>query len=171
VLHLSHYVSWTEEQRNECAALPNIKTNLLKQNKMKLLNISTMTLLLALTGLSWSCQSTPPVLEQSKIKRTELQRHDLSVPGRESVQVRIDFEPAAAFGKHSHPGEEIIYVIEGSFEYEVEGKPPVILKGGDVLFIPAGTIHAAKNVGTTNAAELATYIVEKGKQLVVLANP
>lgn len=134
---------------------------------MKQLNITSMILLLVSMGLI-SCQSSPVVAQQSTIKRTELQRHDLSISGRESVQVRIDFEPGAAFGKHSHPGEEIIYVLEGSFEYEVEGKPPVTLKAGDVLFIPAGTIHAAKNVGSTNAAELATYIVEKGKQLVVL---
>ena len=53
---------------------------------------------------------------------------------------------------------------------EVEGKPPVTLKAGDVLFIPAGTIHAAKNVGSGNAAELATYVVEKGKPLVELAS-
>ena len=127
-----------------------------------------MILFLASTSLISSCQSAPPVAQQLKIKRTELQRHDLSVPGRESIQVRIDFEAGAAFGKHSHPGEEVIYVLEGLFEYEVEGKPPVKLKAGDVLFIPEGTIHAAKNIGTTNAAELATYIVEKGKQLVVL---
>ena len=126
-----------------------------------------MMLFLLSIGLTGSCQPSPagaPV----KIKRTELQRHDLSISGRESVQARIDFEPGAQFGKHSHPGEEIIYVLEGSFEYEVEGKQAVTLKAGDVLFIPAGTIHAAKNVGTTRAAELATYIVEKGKQLVVL---
>ena len=129
-----------------------------------------MILFLASTSLISSCQSSPVVAQQLKIKRTELQRHDLSAPGRESVQVRIDFEPGAEFGKHSHPGEEIIYVLEGSFEYEVEGKPPVTLKAGDVLFIPAGTIHAAKNVGTTNAAELATYIVEKGKPLLIPAN-
>jgi quercetin dioxygenase-like cupin family protein len=73
-----------------------------------------------------------------------------------------------AFGKHRHPGEEIIYVIEGSLEYEVEGKPPMTLKAGEVLFIPAGTIHAAKNVGSGNAAEIATYVVEKGKPLVEL---
>ena len=103
------------------------------------------------------------------IKRTELQRHDLSTKDREAIQVLIDFEPGAAFGKHSHPGEEVIYVTEGTLEYQVEGKPPVTLKAGQVLFIPAGTIHSAKNVGTTKAAELATYIVEKGKQLVVLA--
>lgn len=102
------------------------------------------------------------------IRRTELQRHDLSTKNREAIQVLIAFEPGAAFGKHSHPGEEVIYVTEGTLEYQVEGKPAVILKAGQVLFIPAGTIHSAKNVGATKAAELATYIVEKGKQLVVL---
>ena len=101
-------------------------------------------------------------------KRTDLQRHDLSVPGREVVQARVELDPGVASGKHWHPGEEIIYVLEGSLEYEVEGKPPVRLKAGDVLFIPAGTIHAAKNVGSGNGAELATYVVEKGKPLVVM---
>ena len=136
---------------------------------MKLLSIPTIVLLLGAACLLFGCQASPAQAQELKISRTELQRQDLSVPGRETIQVRIDFEPGAAFGKHSHPGEEVIYVIEGSFEYEVDGKPPVTLKAGDVLFIPAGTVHAAKNVGTTNAAELATYIVEKGKQLVVLA--
>ena len=82
--------------------------------------------------------------------------------------MRVEFAPGAAFPKHSHPGEEIVNVLEGSLEYEVEGKSPVTLKAGDVLFIPAGTIHAAKNVGSGNAAELATYIVEKGKPLLAL---
>jgi quercetin dioxygenase-like cupin family protein len=102
------------------------------------------------------------------IKRTDLMKQDLSAPGREGIQVRIDFAPGAAFPNHTHPGEEIIYVIEGTLEYQVEGKPPVTLKAGDVLFIPAGTIHAAKNAGSGNAAELATYIVEKGKPPLTL---
>ena len=106
--------------------------------------------------------------QQPGITRTDLQRHDLSVPGREVIQVRVDLDPGVAFPRHRHPGEEIIYVIEGSLEYEVEGKPPITLKAGDVLFIPAGTIHAAKNVGRGNAAELATYVVEKGKPLLTL---
>jgi quercetin dioxygenase-like cupin family protein len=106
--------------------------------------------------------------QQPGITRTDLQRHDLAVPGREVVQVRVDFAPGVGFPKHSHPGEEIVYVIEGLLEYEVEGKPPVTLKAGDVLFIPAGTVHAARNVGSGNGAELATYIVEKGQPLVVL---
>jgi len=123
--------------------------------------IIVVAVLLVASGLALS--------QQQGIKRTDLQRHDLSVPGREVVQVRVDFAPGVAFGKHSHPGEEIAYVLEGSLEYQVEGKPPVTLKAGEVLFIPAGTIHAAKNVGKGNGAELATYIVEKGKPLVVMA--
>jgi quercetin dioxygenase-like cupin family protein len=117
--------------------------------------------------------TTPFVLaaahaQQEGIKRTDLQRHDLSVPGREAIQVRVDIEPGKAFPKHTHFGEEIIYVLEGTLEYDIEGKPPVTLKAGDVLFIPAGTVHAAKNNGTVPASELATYIVEKGKPLVTL---
>jgi quercetin dioxygenase-like cupin family protein len=113
---------------------------------------------------------TPQVTQaqQAGIKRTDLQRHDLSAPGFEAVQVRVDFAPGAAFGRHTHPGEEIIYVLEGSLEYQIEGKLPVTLKAGDVLFIPAGTIHAAKNAGSTTASELATYVVEKDKPLLTL---
>jgi quercetin dioxygenase-like cupin family protein len=106
--------------------------------------------------------------QQPGVMRTDLQQHDLSVPGREVVQVRVDIAPGVLAANHSHPGEEIVYVIEGLLEYQLEGKAPVTLKAGEVLFIPAGTIHSAKNVGSVNAAELATYIVEKGKPLVVL---
>jgi quercetin dioxygenase-like cupin family protein len=101
-------------------------------------------------------------------RRIDLQRHDLSAPGREVIQARVEIDPGVTSPRHTHPGEEIIYVLEGSLEYQVEGKPPVTLKPGDVLFIPAGTIHAAKNVGSGNAAELATYVVEKGKPLVTV---
>ena len=104
------------------------------------------------------------------ITRTDLQRHDLSVAGREVVQVRVDFAPGVLAPDHRHPGEEIVYAIEGEMEYRLEGRAPVTLKAGQVLFIPAGTVHSVKNVGTGNAAELATYVVEKGKPLVVLVN-
>jgi len=103
------------------------------------------------------------------ITRTDLQRHDLSVSGREAIQVRVDLRPGAAFPTHTHPGEEIIYVLKGAIEYRVEDKPAVTLNAGDVLFVPAGTAHAAKNVGSESASELATYIVEKNKPLLTLA--
>ncbi|WBL81884.1 cupin domain-containing protein [Bradyrhizobium xenonodulans] len=111
----------------------------------------------------------PAAAQPAGVTRTDLQRHDLSAPGHEAVQVRVDLAPGAAFGRHTHPGEEIIYVLAGAIEYDVEGKPPVTLKAGDVLFVPAGTVHAAKNVGNDTASELATYIVEKDKALLTLA--
>jgi quercetin dioxygenase-like cupin family protein len=107
--------------------------------------------------------------QQAGIKRTDLQRHDLSIPGHEAIQVRVDIAPGVTAPKHKHPGEEIIYVLEGTLQYQIEGQPPVTLKAGDVLFVPAETFHSAVNVGSVNAAELATYVVEKGKPLVVLA--
>ena len=100
-------------------------------------------------------------------KRTDLQRHDLSVPGREVVQAIVELEPGVTSSRHTHPGEEVVYVLEGApLEYQIEGRPSVTLKPGDVLFIPAGTVHAARNVGDRKGAELATYIVEKGKPLL-----
>ena len=98
---------------------------------------------------------------------TELQRHDLSAPGREMVQARVGIAPGVEAPPHRHPGEEVIYVLEGALEYRVEGRAPVTLKAGDVLFVPAETIHSARNAGTEYASELATYIVEKGKPLLV----
>jgi quercetin dioxygenase-like cupin family protein len=105
--------------------------------------------------------------QQAGLSRTDLQRHDLSVPGREVIQTIVELAPGVAAAKHRHPGEEIIYVLKGSLEYQVEDKPPVTLKAGDVLFIPAQTVHGARNVGSVPGAELATYVVEKGKPLVV----
>lgn len=100
------------------------------------------------------------------ITRSEVLREDLSAPGREAVQVLVEFAAGTAFPAHSHPGEELVYVTEGSLEYSLEGRPPVTLEAGDVLFIPAGAVHAVRNVGSGNGAELATYIVEKGKPLI-----
>ncbi|MFL5465638.1 MAG: cupin domain-containing protein [Gemmatimonadaceae bacterium] len=104
--------------------------------------------------------------QQPESKRTDLQRYDLSIPGREVVQVRVDFDPGYVAPRHTHFGEEIIYILEGTLVYEVEGRPPTTYKAGDVLVVPAGAIHSVTNVGTSNGAELATYVVEKGKPLI-----
>jgi quercetin dioxygenase-like cupin family protein len=108
--------------------------------------------------------------QQVGTHRVELQRHDLTLPGREVIQVRVALDPGTFAPSHRHPGEEIIYVLEGTWEYRVEGRPPVTLEAGDVLFIPAGAVHSARNVGNVKGSELATYIVEKGKQLVEVVN-
>jgi quercetin dioxygenase-like cupin family protein len=102
--------------------------------------------------------------------RTDLQRHDLSVPGREVIQNRVDIGPEAPFVRHKHPGEEIIYVLEGSLEYHLDGREPTTLNAGDVLLVPAETVHAVRNVGDAKASELATYFVEKDKPFLVVVD-
>ena len=131
---------------------------------MKTTRIIAVAALIVGSGLALhAAQSQQPGVQAHRSAAARSKR-----PGREVIQVRVDFAPGVAFPPHSHPGEEIAYVIEGLLEYQFEGKPPVTLKAGEALFIPAGTIHSAKNVGSGNAAELATYIVEKGKPLVML---
>ena len=122
-----------------------------------------MALLIVGSGLASHAEPS----QQAGSKRTDLQRHDLSASGREVIQVRVDLAAGYAAPRHTHPGEEIIYVIEGTLEYQI-GEKQVRVKPGDVLFVPARTIHTAKNVGSVNAAELATYIVEKGEPLITL---
>jgi len=100
--------------------------------------------------------------------RTDLQRHDLSAPGREVVQTRVDITTLSPPIRHFHPGEEIIYVLAGSLEYQIEGQPPMTCQAGDALTVPAGAVHAVRNVGNGTATELATYVVEKGKPLLTV---
>ena len=102
------------------------------------------------------------------ITRIDLQRHDLSVPGREVIQNRVEIGSEAPLFKHFHPGEEIIYVLDGELEYQIEGEPPRKVGAGEALMVPAEAVHAVRNVGSGNAAELATYVVERGKPLITL---
>src|SRR3954464_13700282 len=76
--------------------------------------------------------------QQTGVTRKDLQRHDLSTSGREALQAIVSIAPGVTAPRHSHPGEEIIYVLEGTLEYQLDGQAPVTLKAGDVLFIPAG---------------------------------
>ncbi|MEU7918797.1 cupin domain-containing protein [Micromonospora zamorensis] len=98
--------------------------------------------------------------------RVDLQKHDLSIPGREVVQSRVEFTPDSPPFKHFHPGEEIICVLQGSLEYTLEGQSPMVCNVGDALTVPYGVHHQARNVGDGVAVELATYVVEKGKPLL-----
>ena len=124
------------------------------------------TTLLAAAGLCAGAAGAQQ-FDASGIARTETVRRPFD-GGREAIQVRVDFAEHAAFPKHSHPGVEIAYVLSGTVEYELDGKT-IRLQAGESLYIPPGAVHAAKNAGTGVSAELATYIVEKGKPIVVLA--
>ncbi len=117
----------------------------------------------ALGAVTWGAR----VLQAEEgFKRVPLQKQDLTIANHEAVQARGEFSAGAGTPRHSHPGEEVGYVLEGTIVMEQEGKPPATLKAGDVFFIPAGQVHAAKNAGTTPAKVLSTYIVEKGKPLM-----
>ena len=102
-------------------------------------------------------------------KRTILQRGDLAAPGHEGVMAIAEFPPGASAGRHTHPGEEISYVLEGSLEVQVAGQAPKTVKAGDAFWIPAGTVHDAKNTGAGSAKIVATYVVEKGKPMATPA--
>ena len=136
---------------------------------MKEFGINGALALLAAAAVVMPAASMAQTLDANGIGRTEAIRHDFD-GGREAIQVKVDFGPHASFPKHSHPGVEIAYVLEGTMEYELNGKA-VVLKAGDALYIPAGTVHSARNLGASNAAELATYVVDKNKPIVVLDKP
>jgi quercetin dioxygenase-like cupin family protein len=107
--------------------------------------------------------------QQAGFKRTVLQQGDLSIAGREAITAVAEFEAGASAAPHTHPGEEIGYVLEGTVVLEQSGKPAATLGAGKTFLIPAGTVHSATNKGPGAAKILATYIVEKGKPLATPA--
>ncbi len=127
--------------------------------------IMDKTLSLAALAVTGAMAFSTAQAQAPGIHRTDLIKNDLSTPHLEGVQVRVDFEPGAFAPKHAHPGEEIAYVLEGTLEYQLGDSPPVTLKTGQALFIPAGMAHSARNVGSGKSSELATYIVKKGAPL------
>jgi quercetin dioxygenase-like cupin family protein len=98
------------------------------------------------------------------IKRIPLQRFDVPGAGYETVIGIAEIAPSVSIGRHTHPGPESGYLLEGSFELIVEGQSPRSLKAGDSYQVPAGAPHDARS-GPQGARVIATYVVEKGKPL------
>src|SRR5262249_27967885 len=101
--------------------------------------------------------------QQPGFTRKMLQDQTLSAQDRHAVQALAEFVPGGVAGRHTHPGEELGYVVEGTLELLIEGQPPKLVKAGESFFVPAGTVHDGKNVGSGVLKVLATYVVEKGK--------
>jgi quercetin dioxygenase-like cupin family protein len=110
------------------------------------------------------------IAQQPGFTRTGLQTQDLSAPGRVAVQARAEFDAGVAAGRHTHPGEELGYVLEGQIELRIDGQPPRLVKAGEVFFVPAGLVHDGVNTGSGKAKVLATYVVEKGKPVATPVN-
>ena len=117
--------------------------------------------LLTLTGVL--------IAQAPGIQRTLVGRADVSVPGREAVVARVEVAPGAHAGRHTHPGDEISYVIEGEAELLVDGQPPRKVKAGESFVIPAGVVHDAHNTSDAPIKLVGVYVVEKGKPLATPA--
>jgi len=130
-----------------------------------------MNMRMKLTGMSFSLAILSLVALSAQaptVTRTVLQQADISIPGREAVTARAEIPAGGTTGRHTHPGEEISYLAEGSVVLEIEGAAPRTLKAGDVFLIPAGKVHNATTSGS-KAIIIANYIVEKGKPLATPA--
>lgn len=103
------------------------------------------------------------------IKRTVVEKQDISVPGREAVIAHVTLAPGATSGRHTHPGEEISYFLKGQADILVDGQPTKHVKPGDGFIIPAGATHEARNTGSEPAELAAIYVVEKGKPIATPA--
>jgi len=131
---------------------------------------STLALCAALTAVAWASsaaaqQSLPPVSQQTQsIKRIPLQRFDVPGTAYETVIGIAEIAPNITIGRHTHPGPESGYLIEGSFELLIDGEPPRLLKARESYKVPPRTVHDAKT-GSQGAKVIATYVVEKGQSL------
>lgn len=106
----------------------------------------------------------------SALVRREVQRAPLSIPGREMVQVLTEIPAGVASGWHTHPGEEVGYILAGEVEMMVEGRATVVLNAGEGFLIPANTPHNARDLGPETGQMLSTYIVQTGEPLSTLVD-
>lgn len=118
-----------------------------------------------LLGIGLAVVTGTLLAQASGLTRTLVGRGDVSVPGREAVVARVEVAAGARAGRHTHPGDEISYVLEGEAELLIDGQPPRTVKAGESFIIPAGTVHDAHNAGSTPIKLVGVYVVEKGKPL------
>ncbi len=104
------------------------------------------------------------------VKRNVVLKQDMEVPGREAVMLFVELPPGSAEGRHTHPAEAFVFVLEGEISQENEGKPTVTLKTGDVFHVASGKIHQAINNASVTAKLAAVLVAEKGKPLTTPVN-
>ena len=122
--------------------------------------------ILAATFLVLGCW---PAGASAQVKRTPVLTADVAAPAHQAVVVRGEIDPGASAPRHSHPGDEISYVLEGEAELLIDGEPPRLVKAGEAFVIPAGKVHGARNPGGAPLRFVGVYVVEKGKPLATPA--
>ena len=122
--------------------------------------IAAAAVAVALSGIGNAMSDEAP-----KVQRSILLKEDIAVADHEGVMAKVDIPPGATEGKHTHPADAFIFVLEGAVEQEIAGKPTVTVKAGDVVHVPANTVHCATNKGTLPAKFAVVFVAEKGKPL------
>ena len=103
------------------------------------------------------------IAQQTGIKRTPLQKLDFPA-GYNTVTAIAEVPAGGAAGRHTHPGAETGYVLEGELELIIDGQPPMKIKAGESYQIPEGAVHDAK-AGDKPFKVLGVYVVKAGEPL------
>ena len=118
----------------------------------------------AIGGVAVAQQMAPPAAQTTGLKRTVLQKFDVPAGDRETVTAFIEIPANTDVARHTHPGPEVDYVVEGDLVLNIDGQPPKPYKAGDSFSIPQGVVHGGRS-GPNGTKLLGSYIVEKGKPL------
>jgi quercetin dioxygenase-like cupin family protein len=112
-------------------------------------------------------RGSPPIADDlaETLKRTEIQRSTSSIPGRDIVQVLTEIPAGVESGWHTHPGEEVGYILAGTVTMQIRDQPTLTLRAGDGFLIPPGVAHNALDVGPDTGRMLSTYLVDPTKPL------
>lgn len=111
-----------------------------------------------------SAQGAPPAATPG-VKRKLLSQTDGPMPGYVTINMEVEIDAGTTIARHTHPGIESSYVLEGGFELPVQGQPTRVVKAGDGFQIPPETPHAGGKPGEVKSRLAITYVVEKGKPL------
>ncbi len=137
--------------------------------KAILLTASTLALAVVAASVPQAQQPAPPITQgAANIKRTPVQKFDVAGTNLETVIAIAEIIPNVAIGRHSHPGIESAYVLDGELVVKIDGQPDKAVKPGDSWQVPIGAVHDAIS-GAKGAKVIVTYVVEKGKPLATPA--
>jgi quercetin dioxygenase-like cupin family protein len=123
----------------------------------------TKRIILGLTVATFAIAGVA-IAQQSGIKRTPLQKVDFPA-GYNTVTAIAEIPAGGAAGRHTHPGAETGYVLEGELVLMIEGQPPKTLKAGESYQIPEGAVHDAKAGGDKPMKVLGVYVIKAGEPL------
>ena len=116
-----------------------------------------------------SAQGAAPPAATAGVKRKVLSQIDGPTPGYVTIVAEVEVEPNVLIGRHTHPGIESGYIIEGEVELPIEGQPTKTYKAGEGFQVPPNTPHGGSKTGAKPAKLVSTFIVEKGKPLATPA--